>query len=210
MYKTQSRRGRGPPQSRLTAPKTTFNTRRRSLLAPLVPPLRRPHSIPTPDRRQKTSIQQFGEKCGLGHFKPRPPPTTEPQVEASKPKSPGSERTNSDGNEEPRKSSGERNSVDADDGRQELLEALSPAQKKAYRQREYAQDTAQNPIEPGQKGDKAAYDWLQMHGDADGGKPAPFDSWSRYLREARRALAEHAGPRVSREHGSSIVHPKQI
>ncbi len=78
----------------------------------------------------------------------------------------------------------------------------------AYQQRAYAQERAfENPA--GQQGDKAAHDWLSENGDEDGNRPKAFQTWSRYLRSARRQLGENDN-RLTRPRSSSVVSSDQI
>ncbi len=81
--------------------------------------------------------------------------------------------------------------------------SLTVSEWRAYRQRQHAQESNPDPT-PGQPGDKAAHHWLSLHGDEDGKKPVVLDTWTRYLRGARRKLHEN-NPRRGRPHGSSVV-----
>lgn len=90
----------------------------------------------------------------------------------------------------------------------ELLTSLRPSYKMAYVQRGHAQQH-RSGLAPGQPGDKAAHEWLMEHGDEDGEKPVALETWTRYLRAARRVL-DGPNPRRTRDHGSSIVRSGQI
>jgi hypothetical protein len=66
---------------------------------------------------------------------------------------------------------------------------------------------------PGQDGrvptDRQCYDWLKGHNDEE--KLLEFDTWQRYVRQARKCLNERKNtPRAGREHGRSIVLAQDI
>lgn len=57
--------------------------------------------------------------------------------------------------------------------------------------------------------DQQCYDWLSTHNDGDT-LPA-FETWQRYLRDARRCLGKQKNaPRAGRSHGQSIVSSQDI
>ena len=92
---------------------------------------------------------------------------------------------------------------------------MEPAVRKAYLAFQYAESKVERALE-----DREGYDWLkensidQDKGDvgelADYTLPA-FDTWSRQLREARKALGEQKyTPRTGRAVGASIVKGDEI
>lgn len=92
------------------------------------------------------------------------------------------------------------------------LDKLTPARRQAYLSFLYAEAKAERRLE-----DHEAHTWLQENdidssGELDGYKPPPnFDTWRRYVSEARKASGEQKyTPRKVRNCGRSIVHPDEI
>ncbi len=92
------------------------------------------------------------------------------------------------------------------------LSSLSPAVKKAWASWKLAESQhAENLI------DQQAYDWLNgqpdetFFGDLVGYELPAFDTWQRYLREARRATGENKNlPRADRATGVSVAKQSEI
>jgi hypothetical protein len=98
--------------------------------------------------------------------------------------------------------------------RRRELDELEPAHRKAYFSFLYAEAKQGGSLE-----DREAYDFLKEHGVPDGpgsgelgGYELPdFTTWSRYLRQARKALDERKHtPRGARSHGGSVVKASQL
>ncbi|MCG3179635.1 MAG: hypothetical protein BIFFINMI_01976 [Phycisphaerae bacterium] len=98
------------------------------------------------------------------------------------------------------------------DGRGEVAahapttDPLEPAERKAYQQYAYAVEQSAMPITK----DREAYDWLAAHLDSGDKLPA-YETWTRYLRSARKALGEQKNkPRRGRQAGRSVVRDRDI
>jgi hypothetical protein len=100
--------------------------------------------------------------------------------------------------------------------REVLLRQLEPAVRKAYLAYQYAETMKERRLE-----NREAYDWLHETGiDQDKGDlgeltgyevPSSFETFKRYVTEARTALNENKYTRRDgREHGGSIVLKSQI
>jgi len=88
------------------------------------------------------------------------------------------------------------------------LANAKPSVRAAWAQRELAQQH-QPEIPVGQPGDRQAHDWLRQHGDGDERPVDDFDTWSRYLRDARTTI-KGGRCRRGRQHGSSIAESDQL
>jgi hypothetical protein len=84
---------------------------------------------------------------------------------------------------------------------------LPPSRKKAYL--EYLDAIAKNPNELNGALDREVYDWVKEHAD---GEPLPaFNTWDRYVRDARKHLGKQKNtPRKGRATGKSVVSEDQI
>jgi hypothetical protein len=84
--------------------------------------------------------------------------------------------------------------------------ALKPSREKAYQQFLWAMEQDRSL-----KTDQGVYDWLKKHSDEPEELPA-FDTWSKYLREARAYHQDHKHtPRsIKKASGKSTVRRDQI
>jgi len=99
--------------------------------------------------------------------------------------------------------------------RYEKLDGLTPSVRKAYFSFAYAE-----AVNEGRMEDKEAYEWLRENGiDASKGNAGEledydlpyFETWSRYLRKARKATGQRKyTPRRGKPAGGSIVRGDQI
>jgi hypothetical protein len=105
------------------------------------------------------------------------------------------------------KETGQEDEPDQGDGEQPEGAGLPPSRQKAYSQ--YLWAVKENAELDGAT-DQQVYDWLSEHLE-DGEQLPPFNTWSRYVREARshHNTSKHSS-RVDRETGRSIVRPDQI
>ena len=100
-------------------------------------------------------------------------------------------------------------------GRDDQIQQLEPAVRRAYRAYEYAEWKAEQRLQ-----DKEAYDQLKANGflkdskdwgDLEDYKLPAFGTWAKYLRTARKALGESKYTRRhARTQGKSIVSANQI
>jgi hypothetical protein len=92
----------------------------------------------------------------------------------------------------------------------EAIEAsshLPPSREKAFRQ--YLQAVSNNPTQLNGATDREVYDWLEVH--SEGERLPRFDTWSRYLREARdHYSAQKNTARTGRVTGKSVVSEDEI
>jgi hypothetical protein len=84
------------------------------------------------------------------------------------------------------------------------LKALPPSRVKAYCQHKEAIEAL-----GGSATDREAYDWFAEHGEGE--LAESFESWSKYVRDARKALGQLRNtPRRGRETGRSIVRASDV
>lgn len=116
---------------------------------------------------------------------------------------------------EPPATGGNEQGEGADKSRAEILQSLSIVVRKAYLAYELVESTIGRRLE-----DRAAYDYLHENGLPDNAGdlgelsdyelPA-FDTWARYVREARQALGEQKyNRRAGRQRGRSIATTDEV
>jgi hypothetical protein len=93
-------------------------------------------------------------------------------------------------------------------GAEDVLESLPNRARKAYAQYVEAEGKYIGTND-GTPTDLECYKWQKEHAE-DGGLP-PFDSWQRYVREARRQLGKGKHTlRCGQPHGGSLVRPGDV
>jgi len=86
--------------------------------------------------------------------------------------------------------------------------SLKPSREKAYNHYQFA---LEKKPELAEVTDREVYDWLSNNPQTSDEIPSRFDTFAKYLREARKHYGEHKHtPRCSRETGRSIVRQDQI